>query len=66
MNSEQVNWAPWSVLKISGVPNFASASSSASTQKSAAMLLESRQARTLRLSQSMMATRYRKPRVIGM
>ena len=27
-----VNWLPWSVLKISGLPKCASASSSASTQ----------------------------------
>ncbi len=34
MNSSLVNWLPWSVLKISGLP-FLSASSRASTQKPA-------------------------------
>jgi len=37
-----VNWLSWSVLKISGVPYVASASSKASTQNSASMLLDSR------------------------
>ena len=37
MNASLVNWLPWSVLKISGLP-FLSASSSASTQKPASML----------------------------
>ena len=44
---------------------FASASFKASTQSSASMLLDSRQAKTLRLYQYMIATRYRKPRRIG-
>ena len=36
-----VNWLPWSVLKISGLPYFAKASSRAQTQKSASMVLDS-------------------------
>src|SRR6266403_1201327 len=44
----------WSVLKIAGRPYRASASSSASTQKSAASVLDSRHASTARLTQSMM------------
>ena len=52
------NWAPWSVLKISGVPNLASASSSAARQKSVVMVLESRKASTLRLATSRIATSY--------
>jgi hypothetical protein len=35
VKSVLVNWLPWSVLKISGLPNRRSASSRASTQKSA-------------------------------
>jgi hypothetical protein len=42
---------PGSVLKICGASYFAIASSSASTQKSAIMLLETRQLSTLRLNQ---------------
>jgi len=38
------------------------ASSSAATQKSASIVFDSREARTLRLAQSMLATRYKKPR----
>jgi hypothetical protein len=61
-----VNWLPWSVLNISGLPCLASASFKASTQKSASSVFDSRQARTLRLCQSTMATRYSNPRRIGM
>ena len=52
--------------EVSGVPYLAMASSSASTQKSAVMLIDTRCARTRRVAQSMMATRYTKPRRIGM
>jgi hypothetical protein len=52
MKSIEVNWLPWSVLKMSGLPCRASASSSASIQKSALSVIDSRQARTLRLNQS--------------
>src|SRR5437016_14212640 len=58
VKSSLVNWPPWSVLKISGRPKRASASSSASTQKSAPSVFDSRQASTARLCQSMIATRY--------
>ena len=47
----------WSVLKISGRPWRASASSSASTQNSAPSVFDSRHANTARLTQSMMTTR---------
>jgi hypothetical protein len=51
-----VNWLPWSVLKISGLPQRASASSNASTQNAASIVLKSRQASTARENQSMIAT----------
>src|SRR6201984_3395840 len=66
VKSSLVNWLPWSVLKISGRPLRESASSSASTQKSASSVLESRQARTARLAQSLITTRERKHLAIGM
>ena len=50
---------------ISGGPKHWIASFSASTQKSASSVFEMRQASTLRVNQSMIATRYRKPRRIG-
>ena len=52
-----VNWLPWSVLKISGRPWRASASSSAATENSAVSVFDSRHASTARLTQSMMTTR---------
>jgi hypothetical protein len=52
-----VNWLPWSVLKSSGRPKRASASSSAETQNETSMVLGSRHASTARLAQSMIATR---------
>ena len=57
VNSVLVNWLPWSVLKISGLPCFASASSTASRQNPTSMVIDSRQARTRRLNQSTTAQR---------
>src|SRR6516225_5716188 len=52
-----VNWLPWSVLKMSGLPKRASASSSAETQNEPSKVLDSRQDSTARLAQSMIATK---------
>jgi hypothetical protein len=52
-----VNWLPWSVLKISGLPCLASASSRASRQNPTSIVIDNRQARTLRLNQSTTAAR---------
>jgi hypothetical protein len=60
-----VNWLPWSVLKISGRPKRAKASSSADTQNDVCIVFDRRQASTARLAQSMIATRYRRPGPIG-
>ncbi|GLR91595.1 hypothetical protein GCM10007857_83130 [Bradyrhizobium iriomotense] len=65
MKAALVNWLPWSVLKISGRPKRAKASSSADTQNDVSIVFDRRQASTARLAQSMIATRYRKPRPIG-
>ncbi|MEY9385062.1 hypothetical protein ABIF93_003319 [Bradyrhizobium japonicum] len=46
-----VNWLPWSVLKISGVPYVASASSRAATQNETSIVFDNRHARTARLAQ---------------
>ncbi|MGY4501267.1 hypothetical protein ACVWYH_005198 [Bradyrhizobium sp. GM24.11] len=51
-----MNWLPLSVLKISGVPYFASASSRAATQNETSIVFDNRHARTARLAQSMMPT----------
>src|SRR5262249_16738907 len=46
VKSSLVNWLPWSVLKISGLPYWQSACSSASTQKSVPSVFDSRHAST--------------------
>ena len=65
VKAKLVNWLPWSVLKISGLPYFAKASSRALMQKSTSMVLESRRDSTSRPCQSITATKYRKPLRIG-
>ena len=57
VNRGEVNWLPWSVLKISGRPNRAMASSSASKQNSTSSVFDTRQDNTLRVAQSITATR---------
>jgi hypothetical protein len=51
-----VNCEPWSVLKISGRPKRANASSRASMQNAVSIVFDSRQASTARENQSMIAT----------
>ena len=52
-------------IEAYGMGGNPSPSSKASTQKSASMVLESRQDRTFRLYQSITATRYKNPLGIG-
>ena len=65
VQAKDVNWLPWSVFMMSGTPDLAMAWLSAPTQKSASSLFNMRQASTLRVYQTRIATRYRKPRRIG-
>src|ERR1700676_4831173 len=57
VKSWPVNWLPWSVLKISGLPCRASASSTASRQNATSIVIDTRHARTRRLNQSTTAAR---------
>ena len=54
------------MLNIAGLQYLARASLRVATQKSASRVLLSLQLRTFRLAQSMIATRYRNPVLIGM
>jgi hypothetical protein len=64
-NRGLVNWLPWSVLKISGAPKLSIASATAAMQNSTSMVFDTHHASTLRLAQSITATRYKNPRRIG-
>ena len=57
--------APWSVLKISGLPCLVSAFSNVSTQNDASIVIDIRHDNTRRENQSTTAARYTKPRAIG-
>jgi len=57
VKSAPVNWLPWSVLKISGLPCLAIASSTASRQNSTSIVIDTRHDRTRRLNQSTTAAR---------
>ena len=57
VKTAEVNCEPWSVLKISGLPNLARASSSAARQKETSIVFDRRHASTARDAQSMIATR---------
>src|SRR5262249_56897170 len=59
------NWGPLTVLKISGLPCLASASSNVSTQNDASIVIDTRHDRTRRENQSSTTARYTKPRAIG-
>jgi hypothetical protein len=48
VKAAEVNCDPWSVLKISGFPNLASASSSAARQNETSIVFDSRHASTAR------------------
>ena len=64
VKSTLVNWLPWSLLKIPAIA--LERLGKASTQKLASSVLDRRQDSTLRLAQSITATRYRKPHCRGM
>ena len=57
VKAKLANWLPWSVLKMPSLPCRAIAYLRAATQKPASIVFNSRQTSTLRLNQSMMATR---------
>jgi hypothetical protein len=57
VNASLVNWLPWSLLKISGLPYLPMASSKASTQNPASIVIDTRCDSTRRLNQSTTATR---------
>jgi hypothetical protein len=61
VNASAVNWLPWSLLKISGMPWVRKACSKQSTQNPLSSVFETRQASTLRLYPSITATQYSKP-----
>src|ERR1700680_5332948 len=52
VKADPVNCEPWSVLEISGLPCFAKASCSVSTQNAASIVIDIRHDRTRRLNQS--------------
>src|SRR5947208_15268855 len=60
-----VNCEPWSVLKVAGLPCFASASCNASTQNAASIVIDTRDDKTRRLNHSSTTARYTKPSAIG-
>lgn len=65
IQANDMNCLPWSVFMVSDSPNLAIALFNASTQKSASSVFEMRQANTVRVCQSIIATRYRNLRLIG-
>ena len=62
VNAKLANWLPWSLLKMSGVPKCASASSAALTQKPTLIVFDSRHASNLRVAQSIIVTSCGEPR----
>ena len=61
VKASEVNWHPWSELKISGQPYRSIASVKAARQNEVSKVFDNRQERTFRLAQSMIAARYTYP-----
>jgi hypothetical protein len=62
VNASEVNWQPWSLLKISGRPKSCKACPRQSTQNPPSSVFDTRQASTLRERQSTAAARQANPR----
>ena len=60
-----VNWLPWSVLNISGLPCLARQSLSIWAHQEASIVLDNDQCKILRVCQSMIAIQYMNPFFIG-
>jgi hypothetical protein len=65
-NPAPLNWRPWSMSTISGVLRRAAASPSASSEKSAPIVIDTRCASTRRLCQSRIAAKYTQWLAMGM
>jgi hypothetical protein len=57
VKAAEVNCEPWSMLKISGLPNLAKVPARPDRQNETSIVFDSRQASTARDAQSMIATR---------
>jgi hypothetical protein len=66
VNASEVNWQPWSLLKMSGRPKSCNACFRQSTQNPLSSVFDTRHASTLREYQSITATRCTNPRASRM